>query len=1098
MLTIKIFLQPSGELAKIKKDFNLYQYQYQSKLLDVYVPVSITAPEFTVSYEILGTKNVLRDSVAGTSVTVFSTSVFSGRNRYMKSKTYAMKYIANETVDDIEYYIYEIPLPKEFTYYNGVGENAPIITVNVQNIDMSDTAKTISLITSQNVHLDVLKSDSREIDTIEDPSAGESLNARVTELEENIAKKQNIYDSNLETNKKEIVPAINEVNTIAKRADNTSTENTSDITDLQTSVSKLEQIVGTGEDYVGTLYVSEYLPPESELNNLLNAFVRSEAAREPKVGDVVIVVLGISNATDKNYKYIYSSVSNGWGGYEIPPIELAGNGTNGIVRGIANTSESYSRNTYFSITDGVIDNMILRDDKNVNLKRFARDYIFDNKNDIAGFKDGSIPVAFAQKAEKDGLGFNINTTYMRASAGATKTYVKDYALPRQFNDVYYLNYDNKENSFRYLKTVAESTDPIATITVNSITYKQLYAAILLNSDNDATFELSKKNSSSSTIYISSNRDMNCNLRIETKAFISSTSKTIRLSVDVMSVDLKAGEIKSVTFKSYFTSLGEEIITLDENSSVEQTLEILPDSSVEAKISVYSNPVYSTIFNLNISALVVTLQSGYLGEQPIFRFIGYGGIVNNAVTFYFKDGNIAQIKDNVECEVTLQIPIDSPGYSAFGESTQISSIKTDDFDIVLETPYNTNPVTFGDIKQAYHSQNDIDGIVYTMKCFMKVNETTGKVRFIVDEDNLSAYATHDYVEKTSSKHIILGADLSESDTKYIFTAKNPELFTEYKETNTEFLVDLHIPVEIGAIDKTKRVAIVIDDAYGVYDILKGNKKLTIGDLSQVENYNSNTGYRFIFKATYFSNSDITGFFVIPTVSTSDILSLSSDDMDTYVMDGGLTDGQLAVCSVLGTAGGYEVGALYKYKIDFPYTYSWVKLGNDFIELTAPTSATNGTLTDEQFAKLKENDTNGILFDHEYYKMQTKGHIEGYRTYCCLERENNSLKVKTITITENVKSWVLVSVDVEEKQNVVDLTVQPSLWTALSSSEPYTYMCTINPGLTLNSSTEVGIINNNPVLFAKYGFVIGSVSGNNVIIYSIGKPTDSIVLSVGFRG
>lgn len=58
--------------------------------------------------------------------------------------------------------------------------------------------------------------------------------------------------------------------------------------------------------------------------------------------------------------------------------------------------------------------------------------------------------------------------------------------------------------------------------------------------------------------------------------------------------------------------------------------------------------------------------------------------------------------------------------------------------------------------------------------------------------------------------------------------------------------------------------------------------------------------------------------------SDILSLDSDQMDNYMADGGLTNGQLAVCKKVIT-NGYIEGGVYRFEIQYPNTYGWVEIG-----------------------------------------------------------------------------------------------------------------------------------------------------------------------------
>lgn len=58
--------------------------------------------------------------------------------------------------------------------------------------------------------------------------------------------------------------------------------------------------------------------------------------------------------------------------------------------------------------------------------------------------------------------------------------------------------------------------------------------------------------------------------------------------------------------------------------------------------------------------------------------------------------------------------------------------------------------------------------------------------------------------------------------------------------------------------------------------------------------------------------------------SAILSLDSDQMDNYLADGGLTNGQLVVCKKVIT-NGYIEGGVYRFDIQYPNTYSWVEIG-----------------------------------------------------------------------------------------------------------------------------------------------------------------------------
>lgn len=72
---------------------------------------------------------------------------------------------------------------------------------------------------------------------------------------------------------------------------------------------------------------------------------------------------------------------------------------------------------------------------------------------------------------------------------------------------------------------------------------------------------------------------------------------------------------------------------------------------------------------------------------------------------------------------------------------------------------------------------------------------------------------------------------------------------------------------------------------------------------------------------------------------------------------------------------------------------------------PASATNGVLTVEQLALLQSSENNYIMFQHEKYYLEDKGHVEGYITYTHTGYENSTYWIKSITVTVSTRAWVL---------------------------------------------------------------------------------------------
>lgn len=78
-----------------------------------------------------------------------------------------------------------------------------------------------------------------------------------------------------------------------------------------------------------------------------------------------------------------------------------------------------------------------------------------------------------------------------------------------------------------------------------------------------------------------------------------------------------------------------------------------------------------------------------------------------------------------------------------------------------------------------------------------------------------------------------------------------------------------------------------------------------------------------------------------------------------------------------------------------------------------------------------------------------------------------------------------------------TIASASWSALSSSDPYTYSATVTATTTIGANTIVHLLNDQPVAFANYGFAVASVSGQTVTIYSIDQPDSSVTLSINYK-
>lgn len=464
-----------------------------------------------------------------------------------------------------------------------------------------------------------------------------SINGDITDLENT---KQDKVDNTLETDTKTVVGAINELNTQINETDTGLKDRLdqaeSDISDIEIEqetqstsieantnaingtaqtkgllerVADLEDTVITGETYIVTKTGSS-LPTTAQLDG----WVEQYAEREPQGGDYIYFTLEISGDTDKNYKYTYSNVSGWSDAVEIPSLESAGNDTKGIVKG------SYNGGTLklfqVNITNGefqsinVVDNdgtlRELREYLNTNdttlqnTKNQATENkgnIETNTNDISTLKgqmtnvlNGATPVGKATKAAQDDNGNVITETYQTKAEGVTKQYVKDYAVPRIFNDVYFV----ATNGYQLEIPTTPASGIQFSTTTDAVGDFEIF---LLQHTNTASYELSSKNSSQNAIFVSASVNAQVYFRMTTQVYIGNQWKNLSIELSDLK-EMTAGEIYKIEFSSSFTSLGNEVVTVEDGGLIRQKFEVMTQSSTTTTFDVYSNETYPSRFNLN--------------------------------------------------------------------------------------------------------------------------------------------------------------------------------------------------------------------------------------------------------------------------------------------------------------------------------------------------------------------------------------------------------------------------------------------------------------------------------------------------------------------
>lgn len=889
MNTIRIYLGTSGRIADLKKDFPLYQNSFQNKLLNIYVPTSIIAPsiftEQVQEYPLLGgeegatipVKYWANSTEYGTTVKIGMS--YTNRSGQIKvSKAYFLNYLKNLVFDGVEYALFERMLPQEFTVYAGQGANSPIMNINVLVIN-TGTNKVLREVTTQQCALEVMPSQS--VDTEEQVEASDLAN--ITSQLGGLTQITNQHSADIELLKQ------NDENLFEISA-----ENEKRISQNEQEIASIKETFSTGETYIGRMG-GPTLPTDA----LLSYFVHTQAGRDPQAGDVVIFVQ-IIDGTDKNYKYIYSKVTNTWSGYEIPPMELAGNGTQGIVQGTYGIGKDYS--TLVDIVGGEIKDIYIKNSDTSYLS--VRQWLLTHETTLDNIISGDVSVGRALRAVADALGNNIVDTYLTKNAGATKQYVQDYALPRVFNDTSYLS------STGYVETVP--TTPASgvqfSVATNSVGDHTLF---MTEKTLDSTFELSRKNSASTEVWVTANRNCVVTFRLTTEAVQGGIHTPLAVELS-NSIALVANTPQKVSFNALFESLQNTVLAMNIGDSIMQELEVFTTESAPTTFSVYSNSIYPSTLGLNVNTQRIVVQTGLIGELPEYSAVGT--LDGNVLTFALPTDT--EPTDNILGKFVLSYPTDTEP----ADTTEIQLSYGQQI-IRLVTPYNrqNGNATLSMLKQTNVAWNATDGLKIGFTGLVQRTDTD-EISVEVNEDNLADYATKAELTESAGKLTQVDFDATLEGTYIVGRLHSSIADFEFVE-NTEYRIHIHLPIVTltGELDNSYQIVLRDKDnnsilINSIFEPQVG-ETATVGDFCQIQQNLPDIGYVWNFTALY-RDVDDNGTSVkvlwTETVIKETNTALTGADFAAALTAGKLANGTVAIITSDYTGGGksYITGHSYK--------------------------------------------------------------------------------------------------------------------------------------------------------------------------------------------
>lgn len=822
--------------------------------------------------------------------------------------------------------------------------------------------------TSQTYPLDVLPSSRLLDDEVVEATNWEDVQAQLQSIQQTLAEKQNIEDNSLQTKNKTVPTAINENRQDIMTNAGEIANNTADIAEVRQSVEEIKGQIENGTDYLGTLTVADNLPTDEELL----AFAKQErgATYTLKNQDVIIVIVTHADATDENYKYTYNYFKGAWDYFKIPPMEKASNGTLGILQGTYGIGKTH--NVLVDIVGGEIREIYVLEQPSKYISLVTKfNTIAQSFSDITS---GQTQVGFAKKAEQDGNGANIAATYLPKALGATKQYVRDYALPNEFNDVAYYT---KNGFVDTLPT--EQTEVQNVVNIPSVAQTPIFSQVA-KTLTDVKFELASKNSFNSKFYVAANKNMTATFTLLTYARIGGEMQLISSSLSE-ATQLQADVIKAITFVDNFGQLGKDVLRLDSGDAILQTLLITPSASeTDRTITLYSGETYPSTFYLHTST--TTLVQGSLGDIDNISF-PYG---EPTVTYDTTDGiRVSGIfrftagTTDTDIPFEMEIPIVAENHLVADATTQNTHviIKLDpEWEKTVQNEYlqSYESATIPSVGQvltltnANFARKPIVGQSFRLLEVVNINDTY--------ESTLQVLTVG---ETTCTAKIMSFTDITSCKvTKDTTVTPNPQVYAKNAD-GTQGMKEIKggngITVDAASDDKFLEVKV------GDKIDLAENQSLTIGNEVQIANESGTTVL----------NLDVTG---------SDLFQfkLSGEPAPYHQHISGdsiITD--------------QAPGAYWRY-------------ANAYYEISGvPTSSTSGTLPNDDGWTYLTTHFNELrlLFNKEFYQLADNQHTDGKLVFSHVGYENGQLIVKTITITIATRGWVLTTVKPAEAANFITL-------------------------------------------------------------------------------
>jgi hypothetical protein len=328
----------------------------------------------------------------------------------------------------------------------------------------------------------------------------------------------------------------------------------------------------------------------------------------------------------------------------------------------------------------------------------------------------------ANKSKNDEAGNDIQATYQTKTLGATKQYVKDYALSKVFNDMNYINFSADSNTIE--PTYHGGTK---NLTISNIGDVKLFSATYHNDVYE--YSLSQNNVFELHLPIMLNVAKTTKLKAVIKLDNGTDTPTTIGTADSSNIEFVADSFTLVTINGAFTSL-QEPIKITPTSSLIVDVYIFNDETTTFRVNIANALYQPSSFTLTIPYQTIQIvQGGAVGQQYVHTICTYNETAQADLGVgYVFDLSGIDLVEGTEHKFIANVPLRETYIRIAKDDTEIDFVDGNGAQPQYNNTnhllvYPVNATTMKIIFSAYYTNNHFVLIEPNLEQYAKLNDLT---------------------------------------------------------------------------------------------------------------------------------------------------------------------------------------------------------------------------------------------------------------------------------------------------------------------------------------------------------------------------------------